>query len=452
MLRRGFCLGISLCLVALVAPGWLRAEEKVAATKTKAATKTDSAFGNFLVSLFSEGTKDESTQTTKAKADTSHEEKKAISVKGKYGGVQTISLNPVGENVVALVGPGRYDNANKKSAKSEVFVYSPTGEKVTSWEVNFIGSAINCAPTGEVYVAGSGKIAKFDAKGKLLGEVEIPHIAEVVKDKEKLKKKANERRDQMIATYKQQVEVFKKQAKASKDPDKGTKNTYTDESGKKVEYSTPSPNQMLKIYEDQLKQMEKRSVAEYESEILGQIRGVNSIAVSSKDIFVTTGEATGYGYSVWRTDLAFNNPKNILSGLRGCCGQMDVQCCDDCLVIAQNCDHAVGKYDRDGKKIAKFGKRARSAEPDCFGGCCNPMNTRPTSAGEVYTAESEGYIKRFDSKGEFAGNIAIAKLSGGCKNVALAVSKNGDNVYFCDLPGSRILILSRKKTEVAGVR
>lgn len=34
------------------------------------------------------------------------------------------------------------------------------------------------------------------------------------------------------------------------------------------------------------------------------------------------------------------------------------------------------------------------------------------------------------------------KLTGGCKNVAVAASPEGDQVYFCDLPGSRIIVLA----------
>ncbi len=71
------------------------------------------------------------------------------------------------------------------------------------------------------------------------------------------------------------------------------------------------------------------------------------------------------------------------------------------------------------------------------------MNTRPYGS-EIYTAESEGYIKRFSKTGEFLGTIAKAQLSGGCKNVAVAAHPESGTVYFCDLPGSKILFLSKK--------
>jgi hypothetical protein len=77
------------------------------------------------------------------------------------------------------------------------------------------------------------------------------------------------------------------------------------------------------------------------------------------------------------------------------------------------------------------------------------MNCRITASGDVYTAESEGVIKKFNSKGEFVALIGTAKLTGGCKNVAVAASPDGDTVYFCDLPGSQIIILKKSTAPVA---
>lgn len=75
------------------------------------------------------------------------------------------------------------------------------------------------------------------------------------------------------------------------------------------------------------------------------------------------------------------------------------------------------------------------------------MNLCFGSAGEVFTAESEGYIKRFSKEGSFLGIVGQAKVSGGCKNVAIAVSPEGDKAYFFDLQGSRIVVLEKKGEE-----
>ena len=50
------------------------------------------------------------------------------------------------------------------------------------------------------------------------------------------------------------------------------------------------------------------------------------------------------------------------------------------------------------------------------------MNVRVGTNGDIFTAESEGLIKRYSAKGEFLGLVANAPLTGGCKNVAVAVT------------------------------
>ena len=96
-------------------------------------------------------------------------------------------------------------------------------------------------------------------------------------------------------------------------------------------------------------------------------------------MFATGPASKGYGYRVWRTDLNFQNAVAIVDGLSGCCGQMDIQCCGDEVVVAENSRHRVVRYDADGKTIASFGKRSRDGAGECFGGCCNPMNTRASA-------------------------------------------------------------------------
>jgi hypothetical protein len=183
--------------------------------------------------------------------------------------------------------------------------------------------------------------------------------------------------------------------------------------------------------------------------IIARLRIINSVAVSEKDIFVVCGETSGYGYSLWRLDHDFQNPKQIMKGLRGCCGQMDVQVQANDVMVAENCEHAFARYDRDGKKLGQWGTASQSGDAKCFGGCCNPMNVRCAANGDVLTAESEGFVKRFNSKGEFVSVVGKRALSGGCKNVAVASSPDGKLVYMCDLPGSQIVIFAEKPKAVA---
>jgi len=175
-----------------------------------------------------------------------------------------------------------------------------------------------------------------------------------------------------------------------------------------------------------------------------RLRIINGIAVGAKDLYIVCGEAKGYGYAIWRMDHQFKNARQVKSGVRGCCGQMDVQVSGDGFVLAENCEHRFARYDRDGKLLAAGGARAVGGDDKGFGGCCNPMNVR-VQGGDVYTAESEGIVKRFNAKGEFVALVGKAALQGGCKNVAVAVSKDAEHVFFCDQPGSRVIVLAKKK-------
>ncbi len=89
--------------------------------------------------------------------------------------------------------------------------------------------------------------------------------------------------------------------------------------------------------------------------------------------------------------------KRIVDGLSGCCGQMDIQCCGDEIVVAENSRKRVVRYDSDGKEIASWGKASRDAEMEAetFGSCCNPMNTRPVG-DKLYVSDSDGRVRQFN--------------------------------------------------------
>mgnify|MGYP001488175850 CR=1 FL=1 len=332
-----------------------------------------------------------------------HEQTRIIAVKGTVAAnrLQTLCVLPSGE-VAALVGLPRYGRT-ATDVKSEVHLYKADGTKVKEWTVNFPAQSINTSPEGHVFVAGSGKIAEFDAGGSLLRETELMHVAEALKDMKALRQRAQEQLEAERKSIESIVQQYKKQ--------------QTD----------------LEAKGDKLTAQEK-----------AQLGTVNAVTVTEKDVFVATGEVKGYGYSVWRMNREFKEPKQILTGLGGCCGQMDIQAAGDAVFVAENTRHRVGKYDRDGKRLTSFGKRGRDGDPECFGSCCNPMNTRLLADGTVLTAESEGYVKRFSADGTYLGNVGAAKIQGGCKNVAVAAAPDGDVIYFCDQPGSRIIVLTKK--------
>ena len=114
-----------------------------------------------------------------------HVQLTTVSVKGENGAsLQTLSCTPDGK-VVALVAPGRYGSVPAKgSAKpiSEIRVFDAEGNPLSAWPLAFTAQSVAVSPSGVIYAAGDGKLAKFDAEGKSLGAAEVPHLAEVLKD------------------------------------------------------------------------------------------------------------------------------------------------------------------------------------------------------------------------------------------------------------------------------
>lgn len=164
-----------------------------------------------------------------------------------------------------------------------------------------------------------------------------------------------------------------------------------------------------------------------------------SVTSSGDDIFVVARAFTGF--SVYRYDKALQNPKAILTGLRGCCGQMDVMASGDTLYVAQNCDFEVGLYDRDGKKKSAIKKPKGAAY---FDGCCEPKNVCMGADGTLYVAESARCaVNRFSADGKHLGEVGIVKDIGGCVRVTVAVSRDGSRVYMLDTEKNIVRVLQK---------
>lgn len=374
------------------------------------------------------------------KSAPTHEAGTVIAVKGASAGLklQTLCLDGH-DHVVGLVAPDRYGVVKgSKPTSSEVHVYDADGTKLRGWKVPFVGQAVNVGPDGCVYVGGEGRIAKFDAEGKELANVDLPHVGKVLSDKDALLEKAKE-------TLAENIQSYEAEVKENQDAiDALTKKLDAGELTTAEKTQLTQRRALVKSYQQMVKNEKKRTPEDAMKQIADRLRGVNGVTVTAKDIFVVGGSLKGYGYTVWRMDHKFENPKAVLKDLGGCCGQMDVQASGDELFVAENTKHRVGRYDRDGKKLGDFGKSGRgNSDPACFGGCCNPMNVRVGPAG-VYTAESEGIVKLFGPSGEFRVLVGTLKVKEGCKNVAIAATADGSKVYFCDVNGSKVHVLTRK--------
>ncbi len=373
----------------------------------------------------------------------SHKLLKEVKLVGKGGNsLQTIGVDAAGR-ILALVAQPRGFSQSQKNVTSEIHVLDSDGKAAGVWTVKFHANAVNAGPDGTVYVAGDGKIARFDKDGKMIGEVaDLPFIADMIKDSDKLKEKAEkqvkQQKDQfanMVKQYKDRVAKLEEKAKAAKD--KGEELSKADATQLKQN------QQILDSYKESEKYYDSMTVQSVIDGILGRVKVVNSVSANDKDLYLVCGESEGYGFGLWRMDVDLKNAKKIKSGISGCCGQMDVQCCGDDILVAENTKHRFARYDRDGKELAAGGKRGKETDPGCFGGCCNPMNVK-ACGGDVLTAESEGIIKKFGPTGEFKGIVGSVKISGGCKNVAVGSNADASRVYFCDQPGSRVLILAKK--------
>lgn len=374
----------------------------------------------------------------------SHKLLKEVKLVGKGGNsLQTIGVDATGR-ILALVAQPRGFSQSQKNVTSEIHVLDSDGKAVDVWTVKFHANAVNAGPDGTVYVAGDGKVARFDKDGKMIGDVtDLPFIADMLKNSAQLKEKAEKQIKQqkdsftsMVKQYKDRVAKLEEKEKAAKDKSEGLSKS---DAAQLKQYL-----QIMDSFKETEKYYDSMTVQSVIDGILGRVKVVNSISANEKDLYLVCGESEGYGFGLWRMDLDLKNPKKIISGISGCCGQMDVQCCGDDILVAENTKHRFARYDRDGKELAAGGKRGKETDPGCFGGCCNPMNVK-ACGGDVLTAESEGIVKKFGPTGEFKGIVGAVKISGGCKNVAVGSNADVSRVYFCDQPGSRVLILAKKE-------
>ncbi len=443
-------------------------------------------------------------EAAKETEPTTHKELTKVVVRGKDGSgtLQTFCVG-AGDQIYAVVSaPVTYgaDVETKLKVGGEIHVFSAEGKAVTQWTTPFTPQRIAADPTGNIYVGGSGRMAKYDHAGQLLLEVASPHVEAVLKDMDSLREQATEQLKEQKELYKQQVEQFtetikgfenqlqelnaaekkedaknnpadtpkdKPTEKAEDKPAEKTEDNPGEEKEEKkavratiilgganqpgtsqkqiLENQVRQYKQIIKSYESMVAQLDKKSVEDVINEITARLQKIHSVTVSADNVYLTTAATKGYGFAVWRTDMEFKNAKQVITGLSGCCGQMDVQARGDELWVAENSRHSVVHYSKEGKKLGSFGSRERESSGPSFGGCCNPMNVCFTPEGNILTSESEGKVKCFTPEGKYIGLAASAAVSGGCKNVAIGSSKDGKYIYFYDLGGSQIIILAKQE-------
>jgi hypothetical protein len=386
-------------------------------------------------------------------AEATHHQSRTVKIaKQSERGLQTFCVTPTGD-LVAVVGPPRHgvENSRGKNATSQLRVFDCEGNALREWDVEFTVQSVTATPDGQILAAGGGQIAKYSSDGKLLKLAELQHVKQALGDPEKLRKDAEEtledQRQRLEEMFKQQKDELQSQIdklKAEKEEANDGKFSKT-----KARQLAAAERSLKSIEKQQEQQANRQSVDEVVRTLTSRLKIVNAVTVSQDDVFIACGVTNGYGYAVWRMNHDFEEPKQIVKGLSGCCGQMDIQCRGEELYVAENSRHRVVCYNRDGKQLRTFGGRVGQKNGQ-FGGCCNPMNLCFGKDGNIFTAESEGIVRQFTSAGKAVGAVGGCKLSGGCKNVAIGVSPDEDKVYFCDLPGSQIIVMTRNTPDANG--
>jgi hypothetical protein len=341
--------------------------------------------------------------------------------------VNNFCLNLDG-NLLFCCGDDRLDSASINSETRQVTitkvgspagirVFSPDGKLLRTWNLDFKPQAICVHRDGTIFVAGDGRLAKLSPEGKTLSSGELPGIAEM---KAKANQEAQKSGDQTP------VQVETKQ-----------------QSGGLI-------GGLLRAFGliDDTAGLSPQDAAALAAITAQSKREITGIAVTDQDLFVACRASEGSGYAVWRMDHNFQNPKQIVAQLSGCCGQMDVQARNGELWIPENGRHRVNRYDREGKLLTTFGKEDRKAA-DGFGGCCEPKNVRFGLNGELYTAESGPpvVVKRFSPEGKFLGVVGLPKFETGCVRVTVEMSKDGNFVYVLNTDDNAIHVLAAKSAD-----
>ncbi|MFN9880205.1 MAG: hypothetical protein ACK557_17180 [Planctomycetota bacterium] len=409
---------------------------------------------------------------------------------GKPIHLNTFCLDREG-NIVAAVGGNSAYEAPAQTESGEqtevsaapvgfVQIYSPDWQLLKEIPLEFQPTAVNFDSSGNLYVGGDSMLCKFSPEGDLVAQSTAPNLEGRTREEleAEARKSLEAQAKQMTGIYESQLEQIEAAIaarKASETPESGDSDQPAAEenAGNKeeepAEDAEPAegeadaeedeteedgPNPFLQIDATQLAELKEQMAAGLKTiqeqytvnpamirQTVKQMGQINSLAVAKDELFVTTGSTGGFGYDIWRTDLDFKNPKKVKAKLGGCCGQLDIQSDGENLLIAENTKFRVGIYNRDGRPVRHFGSQDRAGETG-FGSCCNPMNIRCCANGDVLTAESSiGTIKRFDANGKLVGNIGKAKISGGCKHVALAHDEQRDRYYMQYQDASTICVL-----------
>jgi hypothetical protein len=377
-----------------------------------------------------------------------HKQSALIEINGEGRGETTVKCFCLASDSRLLAGC--------EGASPEIRVFDPEGKFLETIEVAVTPEAINVAPDGSILVAGGGRLLRLSADGAELASVEAPHAASMRENIDEIRKQVIEEQKQqassapqMLDAYDQAIKTMKEQLAELEDNEENASQRETFQSTldayqqarEQVAEQMASQEEAAELSDEQIDKLVESSMT-YKT-------AVASISATEEAVFVATRATTGYGYDVWRTMPEFTDAEKIVTGLSGCCGQMDVQACDEGIFVAENSRHRVCQYNAKGELMGTFGKGSEGV--DGFGSCCNPMNLAFGSDGVVYTAEdTTGRIKRYKADGTLLSVVGAADVVPGCKKVAIGVDSTGDRVFMLDITRNNIAVLSRVAPDPTG--
>ncbi|MEM1062920.1 MAG: hypothetical protein AAGJ97_11395, partial [Planctomycetota bacterium] len=333
------------------------------------------------------------------------------------GRISTFCLDAEGR-VIAAVGDA-------------VVAMSASGDVLFRTGLDFRPTAVNVDPDGTLLAAGTGRLARLSSSGEVLATASAPHIGDPEEFREKAIAAAREAAEERVEMYRRMVEQIDEQVAKLEEKPEADRTAVDNARLEAMRSRRDSYGSMLEVPDDDA--IERR---------VGSYMTITAVATNGRDVFLSARKLKGYGYAVWRTDYAFADGVKIIDSVGGCCGQMDLQCAGDRVVLAENTSFKVGLYDRDGQSVDSFGKQDRSSK-EGFGACCNPMNVRPLADGSILTAESSiGHIKRFGADGEFVGYVGKAEIGGGCKHCAVDYDPKTDRYYMLNTSTNAICVLA----------
>ncbi len=358
--------------------------------------------------------------------------------------VDVESLEPTKVHAFCL-GPNDEILACCGTDAGEIRVFDAAGKYLRRWELPVQPEAINMAPDGTVLVGGQGELFRYSLEGKQLVQQNSPHAKALKLNQEKLREEARQYLNRRVNSLASRIQTYERMIAQLK------KKQADDKISDQEERILKSLEASLKQFQAQQAQSSDEKPKIDEEAVDARVKAMSqrklriaSISADANNVFIGVPAQTGYGFEVWKVDPSLEKGEPVVSGLRGCCGQMDVRVRDGKLYVAENSRHRVACFNTKGEEILAWGKRDRTGV-DGWTSCCNPMNVCFNKTGDVFTAESSsGRIKRFSPDGKFLEYVGDVKLVPGCKNVSIAVSQDGERVYMLDITRNHIVLMKKK--------